>query len=252
MSRLVSAMQSVFGIPPVAIAPVDKNPNPMSVQKVVPNTDPNAVPAKDPADVDPNAVPAPLAKFEKFWDTPVVDPKAPQAPVSFLDQIDEAKVLAAAGKMDFSSALTPEMLAAVAKGGTDGVAALVKALNTVGQQVYAKSALASAAITKQADKDADARFQRELPKHIRSASAKGSTAAQNAILKNPAIAPIVSALETQALAQYPNASPAEISALVTEYIKDMGTVLNPPKDDTQKTGKPNVGENVDWDAFANS
>lgn len=229
-TTLQSAMQAVFGTPNVA---------PVAVTAPIVATPPTPAPAP----------PAPMDKFSKIWETPPVDPKAPALPKSFLDSITTDVVNNAAAQVDFSKVITSEMLAAVQKGGAEGTAALVAALKSVGQDVYAKGTIAGTAITKRALEEQHANFLKDLPNLIRQHSIKGSGKNKNPLLNNPAVKPVVAALESQLAVQYPDATSVEIGNMAEEWFLESSKAFAPTNPSSKTRTRP---EDIDWDTFADT
>lgn len=214
---------------------------------------PAASPAPAPAASTPAAAPAPaqdtddLAKFKELWkvDPNKVDPSK-AAPI--FGDIDPAKLQEAAGKIDFARVLDQDTIAKISAGGQEAGSAFAAALNKVTQAAYAQSALASTKIVEQALAKQREQFEQMIPDMVKRASVSQTMRADNPLYSRPEVAPIIGALEFQLTAQYPNSTPAEISAMAKEYLQGLAKVVSPqPKSDTSdgKSGK----DETDWDEF---
>lgn len=212
---------------------------------------PQIVVAAPPPPPEVKPPPPPLEKLKGTWDTPVV-PKVDPAniPVNFLDNINVESVNKAAKTVDFKAAITPEVMAAVAKGGTEGVQAMLDAMNDMSRDGYGKSALATAQIVKKALADQKADFLKELPKIIRDQTIKGSAKKANPLFDDPALKPISTALETSFAAQHPNASADEISEMVKDYFTTISSVLAPSATPTKNRKTKDGTDDIDWEEFA--
>lgn len=189
-----------------------------------------------------NAV-SPLDPFAKIWETPPVDPKANQPMFAGLDA---AKLMEQASRIEFSKAVTPEMMAKINAGGPEAMQTMVEAMNKIGQTVYAQAAFATTKIVEKAATDQRSRFESDLPNMVKKFSVNENLVADNPILNSPAVAPLVDALRTVLIQKNPNASGAEIQSQVVDYFKALGQTfaIAPP---TPKS-KASAAE-TDWDAF---
>lgn len=200
-------------------------------------TDANGVVPKDaqgnplPGDKqkDPNDPLAGLDVFKDLW-TPIPDDKKPKAPENMFTNLDPGKVMEAAAAVDFSKKITPEIMAKVVAGGPEAGAEFVKALNTVAQQVYGQSGLATAKIVEAALKQAREQFMSELPALVRSHAVTDGVNTDHPAMANPALAPVVEALKQQMIIKNPTATAAEIKRTLNDYFTAMGAVFGNPGD----------------------
>lgn len=192
----------------------------------------------------------PFDTFKDLWKNDPVDPNAP-APGVF-GTIDPKKFMEAAGKIDFSKSVTPEQLTAIAGGGEGAMAAFAQAMNKVAQGVYAQSAFATTKIVEQALSKSKEAFLAELPQHIKKQTVTDSLRAENPIFSNPAVQPIISALEAQMTVKYPNATAPEITAMAKTYVEALGISFAPkpvPNNATGNTGGKGSKGETDWSKF---
>ena len=192
---------------------------------------------------DPNA--SPLDKHKDIWQTPTIDPKDAPKPGMF-DNFDPAKMMEAAGKIDFSKVLTPEISAKLQAGGQDAAVAFAEGLNKVAQTVYGQSAVATANIVKEALKEQKASFEASLPGLMKGQQVDEALQQANALYNKPAVQPLVGALRTQLLQKYPQASASEVKDHIVNYLKDMSTEFAPKAPDTQNKTGP---KEQDWSLF---
>lgn len=194
--------------------------------------------------VDPNVPASPLDSFKDLWHTDPVDPAS--LPKPMFDGVTPQKLAEQAKKVDFTKSITPENLAAIQKGGPEALAAMVESMGHVAQTVYAQSAYATTQIVAKAVKDSQAQSESNLPDLVKRLSVREGLRSDNPILKDPALAPIITALETQMTLKNPNASAQDIQDRIGEYLLGIGKVFQP----ADKTPKPKVSKNEDWDSFA--
>jgi hypothetical protein len=224
---------------------------------------PNAVPANQgniPAAptiaVNPDGTPvvaalpaepeSPLAPFKSLWEDTPVDPNAPVAPKPFelptADQIQKS-----VANVDFTKGITPEQLAQVTAGGEGANEALVALLNQVGQQSLAQSTMVSSQLNQKATEAAIAAQVAKMPSLLRNQSALDHMVTANAALDNPAIKPIVEATRLQLQTKYPNATNAELTTMLQDFIAATAASIAPaPEAPAMPAGE------TDWSGFLNN
>lgn len=268
MSAFANVMHSLFGgaaTTPQTIQPNQQggpnpnaptgNPNPgMGLPGTVANanTAPNGmIPANDGTITPPpGQLPAsPLDPFSKVWETAPVDPNAPNP--SMFGNLDPKKLLDSARTVDFSKAITPEMMTAIKAGGENGIAATIAAMNQVAQQTYAQSAMATTKIVEQAMAKQSESFNAMLPSLVRKLSVNESLRTENPLLSNPAIQPLVGALTEQLNRKNPNASAGEIQQQVVDYFNSVGQVFAPKPVESVDVQRSKANA-MDWDKFLES
>lgn len=200
---------------------------------------------------DGNPAPAstPFDQFSDLWKTP--EPSGDQKPTGVFGEVDPKKFMEAAGKIDFTKVVTPEQLQKITAGGEDAMKAFVSALNSVAQTTYAQSAFAATKITEQAVNRARDSFFAELPQHIKKQTVSESLRQENPVFANPAVQPIISALEAQLSVKFPQASAGELTQMAKQYVEALGTSFAPkPAEDKSGTGgKPGSRQEEDWSGF---
>lgn len=204
---------------------------------VLPEINPNGNPT-DPA--------TPFAEFKDLWKNDPVDPNAP--PSGVFGNVDPKKFMEAAGKIDFSKSITPDQLTAISTGGEAAMQAFAQAMNSVAQGVYAQSAFATTKIVEQALGKSKESFLAELPQHIKKQTVTDSLRAENPIFSNPAVQPIISALEAQMTVKYPHATAPEITQMAKQYVEALGTSFSPKPVVDPNAPKNKKGE-TDWSIF---
>lgn len=204
---------------------------------VVPVQDPNANPG------NPGNSESPLANFKDIWNTPATDPNANQ---SLFANLDPQKLMESARKVNFSQVITSDALTKIQAGGPEAMQALAESMNLVAQQVYAQSALATTKIVEQALTKSNEARDAQLPTLVKKFSANESILAKNPLLTNPAVQPIVGALQEQMIRKNPNATSAEIQQQVNDYLTQFATMFAPKPVEAKSTGN---NSDTDWDKF---
>jgi len=82
---------------------------------------------------------------------------------------------------------------------------------------------------------------------VKKVSANENLLASNPLLSNPAIQPLVGALQEQLVRKNPNASAAEIQQQVNEYFAALGNTFAPKPAPVSNSGKSKDSE--DWEKF---
>lgn len=181
---------------------VQNNPNPQNPQ----NTQNNPQPPQAP--VDP---------FKDLW---TIDPKQ-KGPVDlgeFNFSFDQGKVDASINGLDFTKAITPELMGKIAAGGQDAVAATLQAMNIVGQQAAKTALMASTKITESGIRTNGQRLRDNLPHLVRNESVSNVLREDNPLFNDPSTAPMMELITQQMAQKFPNATPAEILKNARSYM----------------------------------
>lgn len=190
-----------------------------------------------------NSDSSPLAPYSDIWQTANT---ANDTGTPLFANLDPAKVMESARKVNFSNAVSPEHLQAIAAGGEQAMKAFQESMNAVAQNVYAKSALATSKIVEQALSSAQERYTKDLPNMVKKFSANESILSENPIFNNPALQPLVGALQTQLIAKNPNATSAEIQQQTVDYFAALGTAFAPKPVQTRNSASR---ADEDWSKF---
>ena len=205
------------------------------------NTDSNlagSVPAATPAPAEP---PSPLDAYKNLWDSVPTDPNAPAGN----QPLDPAKLREAIGKADFSQSINPESLAAISQGGEAAQAAFISAMNTVAQNVMTQATLASNEITNRRVEEATAAMTASIPELLRKQALNTNLREANPLFSNPAVKPVIDAVQSQLAATNPNATPSELATMAQSFVTVMGEAFSP------KPAKPTTPDSQNWDKFVN-
>lgn len=186
--------------------------------------------------------------FENLWTPPKEGEEGlPDFNPSDLFNIDPAKVAQAVQGIDYSKAVSPEQMQAIAEGGEGAIQAFAQAMNSVAQQATQVSMIGSAKLIEQALSKANATLDSRMAEQIRKHSVSSGLKEKNPIFSNPAYAPMVSAIEHQFRAKYPNASAPEITELAEKYVFNFAQSVAGKKDaDASAASKLNE---PDWEAL---
>lgn len=189
----------------------------------------------------------PLADFADLWKPNPVDPNKP-TDNSILGNMDPAKVMEAARKTDFTKVISQDSMAKINAGGPEAMQAFVESMNNIAQTVYANSAIAASKMVEQATAKMQDRYAADLPAQIKRHAVQDNLRADNPIYTNPAVAPLISAMEQQFTVKYPNASATEITNLARQYVSGLGEVFSPQKA-AEKAATEKAAAGTDWTSF---
>ncbi len=261
----MSIFQKIFGSAPTPNAgqpPMNPNAQPNAGQAPNPtnNLQTNPQPAGThqsngtapngvvPADGNqPGIEVSPLDKYKAIWETPTVDPsKQTQEPQG----VTPEKMMEAAAKVDFTKVVDRETVAKIAAGGDGAVEALLAVINKTSQTVYGQSSVVAQKLVDRAVEQATEAFTAKLPGLVRQQSLKESLLQDNPAFKDPAVAPIVEALQQQFAQKYPNASAADLKQMAQEYFAGAAQVMSPQKPTKSSTAASK--DDVDWDSWVNT
>lgn len=230
---------------------------------IPPNTNPdnpnaNAPDSNNPANQDPNKKPeTPLDKYTTLWD-PVKDDGNKGDPGLDFGNVDPKKMMEAAQRVDFTQILNPEMQAAIAKGGEEGVKATLTAMNMVAQTVYAQGAMATTKIVGEAVKQARQEVAAQIPGLVKAAVVSNQLASSNPVFQNPAVKPIVEGLKSQLMVKFPDATPDQLQELAQNYFLGVSQMMGTGKGNNQNSDTNTPGKKIKnmtgkgdeaWDEF---
>jgi hypothetical protein len=233
----MSLFDAFRAAPAAPATSANANPTvPSAATAPVPVAQPGAAPAT------PAEPASPLAKYTDLWKT---DPNAkPDAPFSF--NSDPAKLLDTAKTVDFTKVISPELQARITAGGADAQTAMMEAMNGVAQMSFAQSAHASAKIVESALQAQEDRFKEMLPQLIKQHSVADSFRNDNPLLTDPALAPMVGALQVQFTKQYPQATAAEIKSHVNDFLNGAADKIHSSRPQPKAAV---VKKTEDWERF---
>lgn len=191
----------------------------------------------------------PLDKFKDLWAAPKEGEGAPaNFDPSKLFQIDPAKIQEEVGKINFTGAVTPDMLTKIQAGGEEATQAFAAAMNKVAQQTFAQSMLASAKLVEGALTQANNSLDSRIEQRAKQMQASNSLREANPALSHSSAAPLVAALESQLAQKHPQATPSELTKLAQEYLSTFANVAAGKKEESASNQKK-APDDVDWEAF---
>lgn len=250
-----SIMQNLFGgqtttTPPAIIPPTGAaNPGqPMPGTQASPQTANNGlVPTQQPAQ-EPKQEPAsPLDAYKDIWQTSTKP--ADQNNSALFANLDPAKVMESARKVDFTKSITPEQLTAINAGGPEAMQAVIQAMNAVAQTAYAQSAVATTKIVEQALAQSGQNNEAKFQAMIKKASTSEALLENNPAFQNPAVRPVAEALQEMLIQKNPNATKAEIATQVSDFFSAMGSTFAKPTQANATTSGQRKKDDMDWSTF---
>lgn len=163
---------------------------------------------------------SPEVDFGKMWN---IDPnvKGPADPADFKFNIDQAKIDATFGGLDFTRNISPDLINKVKAGGDDAISATLAIINSVGQQAAKTAMLASTKVMEGGFQTNGQRMKDFIPGIVREHQVSSALREANPLMKDPAYAPMVEAVNIQMARQFPTATPDEIKAQTQRYFDDM-------------------------------
>ena len=256
-----------FGIMEKLFGNISSQPTQQTTQQSQPNNAPAASPGT-PGNLPANTVPSsptnvnapagttevpgggepsPLAQFSDLWQPAANNPA--NSPSIFAN-VDPKKLMEAASKTDFSRVITPEVRQAISQGGEQGSAAFMQAMNQMSQTVFAQSAMATSKIVEQALEAQQKKFQDMLPGIIKQHTVSDNLRSENPIFNDPAVRPLISAMEHQFAQKHPNATASELTAMAKQYVSGLGQVFNPTQVNTGgNSNNSQITGDTDWSKF---
>lgn len=221
-------------------------------------TNPPPVPPQSSAQTAPNGVvppggnqpgdnKSPEDKFAKLWETPATDSASDPSKTAD-NQLTPEKMLEAAGKVDFKRILDQDSLKKIAGGGDEAVAALADLLNKTAQTVYGQSTVVAQKLIETQVSKARDEFTAQLPSLVKKQNMQDTLLTENPAFKKPSVAPVVTAIQNQLAAKYPNATASELNAMAKDYLKAAAEDFNP----TPKKEPTAAERGTDWDKWVES
>lgn len=240
----MNIMQKLFGGNTAPVANAQVNPGNIPVTNVTAaNPDNATVPATSTLTTD-NGTASPLDQFSTLWQP---DANAPKPEASMFANVTQASLQAAAKNNDFTKVLTPEMLAAINKGGADAQNAMLQAMQAMAQKGFGDSAFTTTQIVEQALAKQQQKFTDMLPNLIKSQNVTENLRSSNPIFTHPAASPILDMFKNQALQKFPNATAAEIQTMANSYLESFASAAQAPK--IQQQQQAVSAALPDWSSF---
>jgi len=192
---------------------------------------------------------SPLADFGKLWNNDNENSEGQNTgSLSSLININPQTIQEQVSKMDFSSAVSPEMLSQISEGGEAAQQAFAKALNSVAQQTFGQSMIANATLMQKVLEQADGSFNTRIDSRLRDSQVSQQLSETNPVMSNPAAQPLVQMVHSQLSKQYPNASTKELTEMASKYFDGLADSITAPK--RQQEEQQRRGSEMDWDSWA--
>lgn len=200
---------------------------------------------------------SPLDPFKDLWNNEPAkgaDGKPIKDGKKSLLNIDPAKVAEAAKKMSYSGLVPPELMQKALSGDSGSMGQI---LDAVGQAGFTHAFTANGQMMERMAEVLEGRIRESLPGEVRKHSLKDSVLSQNPKLNNPAIRPLVEAIQQQILQKFPDATQAEVqemsSTYMTNVFKELGGTGESQSTGTAKGGdgslNPGGESEMDWGAY---
>jgi len=230
-----------------------QQPAPQSVSNNPAKATPNVQPGSSQVTAPNGVVPAgseakpeesPTAKFGTLWEPAKTEEVKPGEQSQGLTP---EKMLEAASKVDFTKALNRELVAKLQAGGEEAVQATLQLMNATAQQSYGQSVVVAQKLVERALAEARQEFAGQIPGMVKRQSANEALVQNNPAFKDPAVAPVVAAVQQQLHQKYPNATSAEIAELAQDYFKSAAGVFSGKPAEPSKP-KGSEGD-FDWEGW---
>lgn len=191
--------------------------------------------------------PVGLDQYNDMW-TPPKEGEGPKVHESPFAKVTQEGVKSHAASKDFSSVVTPDMLAKISAGGDEAVAAMLQAMNSVGQASYAESTTATMSLIDTALAKQREQFVEAIPGMLKQQNLSDTLRTTNPIFNHPAATPLLEMFQKQIAVKFPNATVAEQVKMAQDFVIDFANAANPPKQtDSQK--KEAELNKTDWSDF---
>ena len=236
-------LNGIFNKPAApAAAPPAAPPNPggpMSVQM----KNPGPVNAgADPANMTgatgtPNAGGPEAPKLERFAEMfapKQVDPAAPKTPGlgdPYLTPLDPAAFKAQVQNANFAASIPQDVLAKAMAGDP---AAFASAINIAAQEAFSAATTLSHGLSEHSARTVADRVSNSLDGRIRNSLIKGQNTS-NAVLANPAVAPVFNAIKSQIAQNNPQLAPADVQQQAEQYFSEMSDAMTAPQRQAETT-----------------
>ena len=204
-------------------------------------TDPNNPTAPVLAPAEGPAQENNLEQFKDLWNTGPNEGDGQVAAPEFTPESLQ-KVMS---KANFAKDINPEHLAAITAGGEGAAQALANIMDSVAKQVMVQATLVSNKIGEQALQRERDNFNASLPGLLRAQTTTDHLRTTNPLFSNPAVKPVIEAVQTNLLRQYPNATPDEVTKMTQDFVVTMGESFAPKA--AINSNSPNA--DIDWDKY---
>ena len=209
-----------------------------------PNNNPN-----NNADLNKGAQGSQLDNFKDIFKIPTDDKGQPTIPntnplADPIMSVDPQKLREAAGKMDFTRGLEPELLQKAMSG--QDPQAFMQVLNSVAQNGFSTALAATATMQNQALNTYHTRLDGTLASRVRDVQIS-QAAPKNPALAHPSAQPVLSAIRQSVAQANPHLSPEKVAETAENYFVAMAADMQAANEKSQPQTK-SAGE-TDWMAL---
>lgn len=209
-----------------------------------PNNNPN-----NNADPNKGVQGSQLDNFKDIFKIPTDDKGQPTVPntnplADPIMSVDPQKLREAAGKMDFTRGLEPELLQKAMSG--QDPQAFMQVLNSVAQNGFSTALAATATMQNQALSTYHTRLDGTLASRVRDVQIS-QAAPKNPALAHPSAQPVLSAIRQSVAAANPHLSPEKVAETAENYFVAMAADMQAANEKSQPQTK-SAGE-TDWMAL---
>lgn len=167
---------------------------------------------------------SPLEPYAKLWETPAVDPSKP-ADAGMFANIDPTKIMESAKNVDFTKFVAADVMSKISAGGPEAQAAFQEAMKAVSSGVFGQSAVMAAQLIKKGQEETKKQVLAELPQMFKTLGLSERLSEKNPVLSDPAVKPIVNALQAQLATKFPEASTADLQKHAETYLLGLANDL---------------------------
>ena len=139
--------------------------------------------------------------------------------------LDSAAMQAAADKMSFSQ--HPQYADLAAKATRGDVDALAQLLDFSGRSAYMQSTTLNTTIAEKAAMQMAERMQTYLPREVVNIQSQQHLMGSNSAFSDPALAPMVDAIRSKVMEQFPNSTPTQIAEHTNRYLTNFAEAVSP-------------------------
>jgi hypothetical protein len=193
---------------------------------------------------------SPVAKFNTLWEPP--KPEVGNNLQQKSDRMTAEQMMEAAQKVDFTKVLDQETLAKITAGGEGAVQALVDSLNKTAQNVFAQSTIVTQTLVDRASAKTRDELSAQIPSLVKRQNFSQQLLADNPAFAHPAVAPMITALQSQLQEKYPKATQAELKQLASEYLTGVAEIVTPKQKTNASNQSMDPSDAVDWEKYLSS
>lgn len=177
--------------------------------------------------------PKPFDGFEKMWDN--TSNPANQPPQL---SVDPSKIADAVKDMDFMQHADPSLVQKAMSGDGD---AFKQVFNQGLRHVFAMAMQGSTHLVGKHGDSIRGYMESTIPSHVKSAQVQDSFLAENPVFANPAVRPLLGAVEKRLREMYPDASASEITKHARKYLSEVAGMFSEKKGNNQEENPDEAG-----------